>query len=672
MKVAEWYSTSGQYDNAKKLYIELINKLKSLRFENSDQMAFIRSNLGTIHVQLNEFKLAIKQYSQASELIKLQWGEQHDRYAFMLLQLGGAYLQNQQLLQAEKLNTSALDIARNNQFSYRFLLNMQMGFTKLALNDLSAAKTFFDIAEQQAIETVGKNNTSTASIIVGKALLASQQNNYSQSEQYWQQALAIFESQRQDFQNDSDRRAYLDSLKGVYDGLINLALKQNKPALAIETIARSKAKSLDDLLQSKHIKNNRSEEQKLVSELFTLKNRKALLDDTAAKDTNQRGLVRIKEYKTIDTNWHEKVKQLRNLNPSLINLVTSSPLKVADIQRNLVDDSIIIEYYQLEQKQPGKQDVSRWLVFTISKENIGWHELQLDASFKQQLLMFITDLQNSSSDLQQVKQKSQAIYQQLLSPIEHNLTAKNLIFIPHQFLNYLPFATLYNGKQFLLKNHNISSVSSSSIYLTLNKRKQRKLNDIVAFGDPMGSLGELAGARKEVNNLKSISNKTEMFIGKEASEQAFKNLAQPSLLHYAGHGVFNPEAPQMSYLDLTPSNNEDGKLQSHELYWLNLKETQLVVLSACESAQGKLSGGSEVIGLIRPFFYSGARNVLASLWNVDDDATYQLMNNFYQHYITEGQNERRSLRSAQLKMLGEQSKYQHPYYWAAFQLYGAG
>ncbi len=281
-------------------------------------------------------------------------------------------------------------------------------------------------------------------------------------------------------------------------------------------------------------------------------------------------------------------------------------------------------------------------------------------------------MQNTESDLQQLKQKSQELYQQLITPFEQSLSVKNIIFIPHLALNYLPFATLFDGKQFLLEKYDISSVSSSSIYLTLNDRKQNKLKDIVAFGDPNGSLGALSGARKEVNNLKSIGKNTKVFIGQQASEEAFKNLSQPSLLHFAGHGVFTPEAPQMSYLDLSPSNSEDGKLQSHELYWLNLKNTQLVVLSACESAQGKLSGGSEVIGLVRPFFYSGARNVLASLWSVDDDATYNLMNNFYQQYITEGQNERQSLRNAQLQLLNEQSQYQHPFYWAAFQLYGAG
>ncbi|MEJ7680988.1 MAG: CHAT domain-containing protein [Segetibacter sp.] len=106
---------------------------------------------------------------------------------------------------------------------------------------------------------------------------------------------------------------------------------------------------------------------------------------------------------------------------------------------------------------------------------------------------------------------------------------------------------------------------------------------------------------------------------------------------------------------------EDGILTAYEIAQMDLSNTDLVVLSACETALGDLQGNEGVIGLQRAFKMAGVKQLIVSLWRVPDKETTELMTLFYHNWLT-GQSTREALRSAQLKM---KEKYS-PYFWAAF------
>ena len=110
----------------------------------------------------------------------------------------------------------------------------------------------------------------------------------------------------------------------------------------------------------------------------------------------------------------------------------------------------------------------------------------------------------------------------------------------------------------------------------------------------------------------------------------------------------------------------DGALEVHEVYTLDLKQTDLVVLSACDTQLGEQSRGDDIIGLNRAFLYAGAASILASLWAVDDRAACDFMTAFYLH-LKQGRSKVEALRRAQQIT---RAKYPHPYYWAAFVLTG--
>jgi CHAT domain-containing protein/Tfp pilus assembly protein PilF len=150
------------------------------------------------------------------------------------------------------------------------------------------------------------------------------------------------------------------------------------------------------------------------------------------------------------------------------------------------------------------------------------------------------------------------------------------------------------------------------------------------------------------------------------------DLSRYRVVHFATHGLLNNQHPELSGIVLSlvdeQGRAQDGFLRLHEIYNLKLG-ADLVVLSACQTALGKGIKGEGLIGLTRGFMYAGAPRVIASLWNVQDRATAELMKRFYQGMLRDGLRPAAALRAAQLQMW-QQPRWQLPYYWASFVLQG--
>jgi CHAT domain-containing protein len=144
------------------------------------------------------------------------------------------------------------------------------------------------------------------------------------------------------------------------------------------------------------------------------------------------------------------------------------------------------------------------------------------------------------------------------------------------------------------------------------------------------------------------------------------------ILHFSTHGLLDGKHPELSGLVFSLVDErgqpQDGFLRLHEIYNLKLN-ADLVVLSACQTALGEEVKGEGLIGLTRGFMYAGAPSVVASLWQVDDGATAQLMKVFYRGLLQEQLPAAAALRAAQVEMM-KKKHWQSPYYWAAFVLQG--
>jgi len=204
----------------------------------------------------------------------------------------------------------------------------------------------------------------------------------------------------------------------------------------------------------------------------------------------------------------------------------------------------------------------------------------------------------------------------------------------------------------------------------------------------------LEGTRIEADSITSIINESQdshisakSYIANEGTEASFKDLSgkQKKIIHIATHGFYHNKANQ-NYNNLKdnpllrsglffsgadnayngvyiPEGLEDGILTAQEISTLDLQGTDLVVLSACETAQGDISSDG-VFGLQRGFKMASAGGSLMSLWKVDDDATQVLMTEFYRHWMS-GKSKHEALKIAK-NIVRSHKKWESPLYWAAF------
>jgi hypothetical protein len=254
------------------------------------------------------------------------------------------------------------------------------------------------------------------------------------------------------------------------------------------------------------------------------------------------------------------------------------------------------------------------------------------------------------------------LYDLLVSPLEAQLYATRLRFIPHGALHHVPFHALFDGERHLLQRWECISAPSASIATVCHRSR--------AGRGRYGSLAALAlsepglpNVRAEVEAAAGHFPRYWLYLDDDATGDALRRAAsQADVLHLATHGLMRADNPYFSSLKLA-----DGWQDVRSLYRLPLAAS-LVVLSACESGVGQVQGGDEVVGLARGFIGAGAPMVVASRWNVDDAAAARLMADFYARLTgAAALSPPAALQAAQVNAIAAE---QHPYYWASFYAIG--
>ena len=193
------------------------------------------------------------------------------------------------------------------------------------------------------------------------------------------------------------------------------------------------------------------------------------------------------------------------------------------------------------------------------------------------------------------------------------------------------------------------------------------------FGD---NLPRLLASRFEANNISQFvpKNQADVRIDFEANRETVlrQNLHDYRILHFATHGLLDSSRPEFSGLVFSlfdeKGNAQDGFLRLNQIYNLSL-QSDLVVLSACQTALGKDIRGEGLVGLTRGFMYAGAKRIVASLWKVDDAATAEFMKRFYQNLLVKNLKPANALRQTQNEMK-QIPRFKSPYYWAGFTIQG--
>jgi CHAT domain-containing protein len=285
------------------------------------------------------------------------------------------------------------------------------------------------------------------------------------------------------------------------------------------------------------------------------------------------------------------------------------------------------------------------------------------------------------------------LYQLLLASIEtqgYLQDKKHLIIVPQGLLHYLPFQALVTQTKskkdgltrprFLIEDYTISYVPSASSLKFLREKRKVGFGSLLLLAPKAVSLPRSAKEVIEIANM--FKQTSEYYLNEEATETLLKTEAQNyDILHFATTAQFNKANPLFSRLELASSENDDGNLETHEIFGMEL-HANLVTLSACQTALGSgysqsLPKGDDLVSLMRAFHYAGTPSVVASLWEVSDPSTAVFMQRFYKYL--QKMSKAQALALTQRDMLdgklfdesiSQSINYSHPYFWAPFVLEG--
>ena len=488
------------------------------------------------------------------------------------------------------------------------------------------------------------------SILADRARIALRDGDVDKAIDLFKRAVEEVERRRKSLDTETSKIGFVGDKQAIYAELVVHLTRQGRAAEAFEYAERGKARALVDLLAQREdlplVRPDQGQVANLLRELQMEEAATATPELSDQRPADRRSLSGVKA-------------QLRERAPELASLVTVSTQGEADIRARLGPDEQLLEFFF----RAGTDSV---VAFAMSAEGTKAVELDGDG-LPEDIRALRRALADPASD--GWRGAAARLHDRLIAPLESELTAERLIVVPHGGLHYVPFAILGNGRDgdMLVDRFAMRLLPSASVMAFLDKDTSAE-SDLMILGNPDVGVPHLAlpGAEAEANAIAGMWPDAELLIGRNATESAFKKQSDRfRVLHLASHGQFNPDEPLTSRMLLAPDGGNDGNLTVPEIYGLRLN-ADLVTLSACETGLGDVAGGDDVIGLTRGFLYAGAASIVASLWQVPDQPTQQLMTAFYEN-LRSGQDKSAALRDAQTAL---RLSFPHPVNWAAFQVTG--
>jgi CHAT domain-containing protein/tetratricopeptide (TPR) repeat protein len=658
--VAFVHNEIGNYERALEIYQDLLRQTEG--FGDSVGAAMIRSHVGMVYAAQSRYDDALNYFRQS--LPELEAANLKPDTADILINMSGLNLAQGKYIEALPLAERALSLSRQTggQHLISWALT-HMGYSQLGLNRPLEARQSF----AEAVSIIEKMRTQTA----GGA---------------------------------EERQRYFEGRLRAHHGLLSLLVKENQTWEALVFAERVKARVLLDALQQGRAKiqkamtaEEQEQELRLKSELTQLNTR--LIRATQSDKPNAE---RINEYKTklekARLSYEAFQTSLYAAHPEVkVNRGEASIIKADELAALLPDaTSALLEYVVTEDatylfvvsKSQGRAEAET-RVFTIPIKQAELAKQTED--FRRQL---------SGRDLG-FRASAQKLYELLLKPAQDALRGKtSLVIAPDDRLWELPFqALLTQDGRYVIEKSAVSYAPSLTVLREMkakhNRRQAEPAGPLLALGNPAlgketveraalamrdDKLDPLPEAELEVKALRRLygMSRSKVYIGAEAREDRVKTDAlQAGILHFATHGTMNDASPMYSHLVLAQGGtNEDGLLEAWELMRMNLK-ADLAVLSACETARGRVGAGEGMIGLTWALFVAGVPSTVVSQWKVESASTRDLMLSFHRQLrrpltpVKSKATKAEALRQAALKLM-KNPQTSHPFYWAGFVLVGEG
>lgn len=385
------------------------------------------------------------------------------------------------------------------------------------------------------------------------------------------------------------------------------------------------------------------------------------------------------EYEQLVTMYKERYPEYYNLK------FKEAPKSIELIREKLPAKSVVIEYFLT------KDAVN---IFLIGPKVFHMARVKTDSSLYRFASEFRSIFATASDDaLHRYIKNGGELYRKLIKPIERFLdttSVTHITIIPDGYLSYIPLDVLpdrepksitsFRNMPYMLKKYAVSYAYTAFPYTYTPERKDlsEKVLTFCPFGKEQPNLmttenrakyAVLPYSKKEVASIAEVYKSTDLYQY-EASEKNFKKDASNyRMIHLATHAFLNEKNPMFSGLLLAKDSVDDGMLYLYELYQMRLN-SELVVLSACNTGFGAIQYGEGLMSLGRAFAYAGCPSIMVSLWQANDYASAELMKYFYEG-LKHGQGKDEALRLAKLRYLKSADNVKaHPLFWAGYIQFG--
>jgi CHAT domain-containing protein len=699
-RVAE---AQGNETEAIKNYLESVALFSQLSGGRpSGALAGLRARLATLYASQNKFDEARANVREAMRIRARLHQESGTTYALMQASRIEIAAKNADaaLKFARQAKASALQVGLEDMIAEAGEVEADALLAKNADNKSSLALEQAIVGYKSAIEVYRQAELRPLLVRALSSLGATfeRAGRAKDAEAVYKEAVQVVESIRTSFSNAEQSEGYSNrrDITEIYRHLVDLLANQGRAEEALQYATRAQRRDLIDSVPKGEIKLS-GKAAEALKQVAVAEGRENAVRAKLEKNRDEpTGAGSVQQQKSLTTaigaarqDYALAIKRLEIEQPNL--RFTVRPTDLLKLQTSIAPDEALVSYLVTPEKL---------FVFVVRKGAVAVRPvdvkqidlLALVAKTREGLDGFATDFYQLSADAEtgfaeekkrpdlRIDDKSEyykknlaplkgslvKLHEKLIEPIDDLIKdAKTLKIIPNAELFLLPFAALVSpaDNTYLLEKYNLTFMTAGDLITTPQKPSSGSL---VAFGNPTEA--NLDGALEEVRAIQKVFPGSTLFTEDKATKEQLFKLNSAKILHFATHGhIRSPLENSNIQLAHLPNINQPD-LSYGEIYALPLESTEMVVLSACQTALGTVSGTE--VGVFIEAFRTKTDTVAASLWSVDDIATLNLMVEFYKN-LAAGQTRSSAMRAAQLKLLRD-GRMKNPLFWAAFVLYGDG
>ncbi|MBO8183869.1 MAG: CHAT domain-containing protein, partial [Archaeoglobus sp.] len=509
--------------------------------------------------------------------------------------------------------------------------------------------------------------------------------DYQSAYQNYKEGIEIVEEIRYTIRNPEDRRKFQEKYIEAYKNMVYSCIKLGKDREAFEYAERAKSRSFVELLASKaeaevdRKTRKRLEELQFLlesdgfGELRQIEGQMMMVEVDVKSKTKNKAKSKTKAKTESKINKKEILDELNRIYSEIIGRFLPPGFKLEPTSpEDLKFEGTILEYFIADEViafviNDGELQVkllSEGLQIKNRIEGLVKELIEITKKIVNYLKFNAGYHKNCISNIERAREILEELYRYLIEPLEKEKLLKNrIIIIPHGVLHYIPFQALMDGEKYLIEKYSISFAPSATSIRYILERREFELSNraLLVYNE-----SNLRFSKPEIERIFKILSKRgfdlDILPDKEVEptkKEILGRIERKRIVHFAGHARFNSENPRLSGLLL-----KDGYLTILDLLSVNLS-SELITLSACETAMGIASRGDEIDNLVRAIQLRGGRFVIATLWSVDDRKTFEIMEEFYRNL--DSKNPVYAMRETLLNFIKKKMNFT---YWAPFQVYG--